>query len=65
MCSNLVLVSRICRRCGRDVLSHEDLGKAQPPPGSLLYRDKHERGALNRPLMRNVHANGTLSMDRI
>ena len=49
----------------RDLSSYKDLSKVEPPPGSSLYRAKYTDGASERPIMRNVRADGTISEDKI
>lgn len=49
----------------QDLSSHEDLAKARPPAGSFLFRARYNKDALDRPIMRNTRADGTLSADRI
>lgn len=49
----------------QDLSSYKDLSKAQPPLGSSLYRAKYKKDALDRPIMRNVCADGTVSENRI
>ncbi|XP_014557730.1 hypothetical protein COCVIDRAFT_36802 [Bipolaris victoriae FI3] len=49
----------------QNLSSHEDLTKARPPAGSSLYRARYKKDALDRPIMRNTRADGTLFADRI
>lgn len=49
----------------KDLSLYKDLRKVEPPLGSSLYRAKYTGGALERPIMRNVRADGTISEDKI
>lgn len=49
----------------QDLSSHGDLAKARPLAGSSLYRARYKKDTLDRPIMRNTQADGTLSADQI